>query len=835
MRDRLKKLREAASKAVERARSGPADALKNVTEGMLKRAAASGVPPEMVTAGSAAAAGLWAKVSPDDPLAQARLAEALVRDGRAQEVLEALKLADDDNSEPALLAQSWMARAEALNDDANRSIRRIERVAAMLPSSDTDISSQVRGVLASAALDTYTVDLATRVLGRPADDPLHLVARGRLALVGRRFERAIELLERAARSSLEEAVAWHGIALATAGQPRQATSILNMLRTRGPERLWVDVTRGWLLVLEGKPEAKTLIESCLERGPHHPAVHFLLGVIAEREEDFGTAQKAFVKSAKSAPAWADPWLGVVRTAMATGDYAGARAAAQQAGTLPEYQLLTGLAVGLSGDADGAEAIWEPSDVASKDRETQRDIAMLRGSVAWRLTADSKPEAAASAWRKVASHASRAGSSRVSLSRWAIDAARRCLDETQPHYYVVEAALGAASALRPESEDLVVSHCSASFLARGPAAARSALEAALARGASDERITGLLGLIDAATRGGPVPAPALAHASLALKAASKARDGDSSGCLELLDEAMDGKTLTPAMKAVLKGARALVELARFGPLLRKGEIESAAELLGAALDHLPPSLERDRVVHDLAAVCTIAARRSDSKERETGEVPTQQTVVWWQEALGYWAALGAAPAYWADLSKRVMELDDPRLSARDVDALRASIYEVALELPATLAREALASGHRRRARTFVALIIGAPVPEESRRMALEASLSPLTDDAHEIAEKHKKEALEIPQGELTKAYRKVHDRIAEIREELSEAAPDSVGPVIDALDELALCLVSYFENLHDRAGNHKDAMAALSAAADLAASDTLKAELEGKLKRMKGKR
>jgi hypothetical protein len=448
--------------------------------------------------------------------------------------------------------------------------------------------------------------------------------------------------------------------------------------------------------------------------------------------------------------------------------------------------------------------------------------------------DRHPEAAAVAWRKVAASASNAGSSRVTLSRWAIDAARRCLEETQPPFYVIEAALGAAAMLRPESEDLVVAHCAASFLARGPAAARSALEAAVARGASDERITGLLALIDSATKGGPAPAPPLKHAAAVLDAAAKARAGDVTACLDALAAAEASASLTPGLKAVIGGARAVVELARINPLLRHGEIEPATEILDTALDHMPPGLDRDRVVHDLAAVSTIAARRLDAPARAVGEPPPQAAIVRWQEALGYWAALGAAPAYWADLARRVLEADDPRLSPRDVDALRASIHDVAAELPAAYARDAVVAGQRRRARAFVALVIGAPVPEEARRKALEAALSPLTAEAHRLADEQKQVAKEHPPQQLKAAFTTALEQITRLRGELGEAAPETARPAQDARDELALCLVSFFENLHDRAAAYREAIEALAAAADLAASETLRAELDGKLTRMRTK-
>lgn len=830
MRDRLKRLREAATRAFEAARTGPADTLKNVTEGMLKRATTSGVPTEVATAGSAAAAGLWAKVSPDDPLAQARLAEAFVRDGRFTQVIELLTVAEDDAREAALLAQAWRARAEASSERRAEAIRRIERVSALLPTADSEITDQTRGALASAALDALRVDLARTISARPATDPLLTVARGRIALVEGEHTKALTLLDEAAASAIDEAVAWRAIALARAGQPRQATARLGDMRTQGPERIWIDLTLAWLQLVEGSAAARSSLEKVAEHAPGHPTGHYLLGILAEREQRYDEGQVAFRRAAELAPQWSAPWFGLVRTAMAAGDYLAARDAARQTGSSSENALLQGLAAGLSGDMATAEELWEE---AAAQRSQRRDVAMLRGAVAWQLTSKGALEAASAAWRNVGRAASHAGSSRYTLARWAIDGARRCLEKSQPPYYLIEAALSAAAALRPESEDLVVGSCSASFLARGPAAARTSLEAAVNRGAADERVTSLIGLIDAATRGAPAPAPAIRQGQGALEAANLARQGDAAGCLELLDSVEAGSS-SAAVSAVVRGARSLAELSRLDEVLRRGDLDEAHRVITRALEHHPAGLDRDRLIHDQAAVCTIASRRSDVGERESGEVPSQQTLIWWQEALRGWSALASASAYWADLSRRVMEYDDPRVTPRDVDALRARVHEVAAELPASMAREAVAAGKHPRARAFIALLVGAPFADDPKRRALEEALRPLTSEIHDFADETKKAARELDEQELAEDYLQRLSRLKELRKALTEVAPASVAPARDAHDELALTLVTAFENLHDRAREYRTALKALAVAVETAASETLRAELQGKLDRMRSK-
>lgn len=830
MRDRLKRLRKAATQALDAAKTGPKDALKNVTEGMLRKATASGVPQEVASAGSAAAASLWARVSPDDPLARARLAEALVRDGRAADALDTITPPDDDGSEATLLTLAWLARAEILCDRQEEAVARIERAVALMKNESSPLNSQVRGALASAALDASRPDLARRVIADEEKDPLALVARARLALIRGRGEDADEILRRACTDALEEATAWRAVSLALAGQPRQALDLIDSLRGRGPEAPWIDVTLGWLQLVEGHAEAAATIHRSLERKPRLAAASYLAGIVAEREGDLELAQSAFHEAGQKAPTWTEPWLGVLRVAMNRGDYTEAQEAADRTGDSSENQLLTGLALGLSGDVAGAEALWSASTGNKGDREALREIATLRCALAWRLTLEGKTEAASEAWKRVGSKASQAGSSRITLARWAIDSARRCIESTQPAYYLVESALSAASALRPESEDLVVSHCSASFLARGPAAARSSLEAALARGAADERIVGLLGLIDAATKGSPAPTN-LTQSSAATEAARLAREGDAEACLEALTRA-ESEAKNPALKAVSKGAKALLNLSNFGSLLQRGELEKAAEVLNRALEHLPAGLQRDQLLHDLAAVCTLAAFRSDLEQASQGAPPSQQTLIWWQEALGYWCSLGSASAYWADLARKVMEYDDPRLSPRDVDSLRASLPLVACELVDRSAAEAATSGHYRRTRSFLALIIGAPFDEETKRKGLRRALAPLSQRAHEIADEAKKAAIDGPVEELLDAYLSTKTKITDFNGELSQAAPATIEPVIDARDELALCLVSFFENLHDRARNGQKALEALDQAAELAASETLRAELEGKLARMR---
>ena len=60
-------------------------------------------------------------------------------------------------------------------------------------------------------------------------------------------------------------------------------------------------------------------------------------------------------------------------------------------------------------------------------------------------------------------------------------------------------------------------------------------------------------------------------------------------------------------------------------------------------------------------------------------------------------------------------------------------------------------------------------------------------------------------------------MAQLDAVLEEVAPEPIGPTEDARDELALALVSLFENLHDRAAEFGAAKAALTEALRLAPS------------------
>jgi tetratricopeptide (TPR) repeat protein len=834
MRIPLKKLREAASRAIEVARTGPADTLKNVTENMLDRASATGLPPDATAAGSAAAARLWTKVAPQDPMAQARLAEALVRDGRPGEALQVVELAAQDRSDAALLAQSWLARAEGATDQQDAALHRLRRLAAQFGQAESTVTATGRAVAASAALDCCQTDLAEQLLGEARHlqaqaPPLYVVAQARLALVAGQPTRAYDLLSAGAASQTEEGRAWRAVALALLGETQQARFSLELLRPRGPERPWVEYGLGWLQLLAGDhATAQASLTRSSEALPHLAGPRYLVGLIAEKDGQTHDARQAYRKASRQQPSWSPPWLGLLRTSLAAGDHAGAREAAQQAGADLDNALLAGLALSLAGDAAGAEQRWLPAAGAEKDR--QRDISTLRAAVASHLTHHGRHEAAAAAWKTVADRASHAGSTRLTLARWALDAARHCLDSPQPPYYVIEAALAAASALRPDRENLVVAHCAASMLARGPAAARTALQDALGRGASDDRITGLLGLLDSITTGAQAPVLAVGRDNDVHEAAQLARDGDSAACLARVDE-LATRDLTPVGQALVAGARAVLRLTDVTELLRQGKFDDAAAVLRTALEHLPQGLDRDRVIHELAAVCAIAARRHDRQARQEGDPPPQPTLLWWQEALSYWASLDSSPAYWADLSRRVLELDDPRLNGNDVSQLRANLAELALAHPADYAAEALTAGQPRRARAFVAVIIGAPFGDGPRSRALERALSPLTREIRSVSDEAKKAAAELAPDQLLAAYGTTQEKIHSLRRQLDQAAPDHIEPVINACDELATALQKFFENLHDRAGERSTAWNALCAATEMAGTETLRSELEGKQQRL----
>ena len=834
MLDRLKRLREAAGKAVDAARTKPAEALRDMTEGMLRRATASGVPPEAASASATAAARLWTRVSPDDPLARTRLGEALVRHGRPQDAIGELSKVATTRSDVGMLAEAWLARAEVAVQQVHEAVTRIERAAHVLPPPGEPLSAQVRGVLAMAALDVLRTDLASRILDSADDEPIHLLARGRLALVNGELDRAGELIGRAVRAGVEEALPWQGLALASRGDHKGAWSLLGTLRVHGTGAPWTLLARGWVRMRQGRGDARQHLEQCVGLMPSHPGALFLLGLLSEREGDLESARKRYREATSAASSWSAPRLGLVRTAVAAGDWDEASEAAQRDVDDPDHQFLAALTLGLTGRTKEAEAAWDRLSRAGDDRVWARDVATQRAAVAWKLLATGRPEPATSAWKQVAAHASQAGSSRIMLARWAVDAARRALEADQPPTYAVEACLKAASALRPESVDLVVAHGAATLLARGPAATRTALEAAVARGASDERITGILDLIDAATKGSPVTVVPPAKATAVLDAAARARAGDARGCLERIGLLEEGVP-PPTVKAVIRGARALARLAEVPSLLRQGEVDEAREVLARSIEHLPPGIRRDRATHDLAAVCAIAARRADEQARQAGEPPPQEAVIRWQEALGHWVALASSPAYFAELSKRVLELDDPRLGPRDVEELRVSLDAVAAGLPALTASEALTKGQHRRARFFVSLIVGAPIGETARARALSLAMAPLTREALGVSDAAKRSARERPPGELLQAYRDHVTAVTSIVARMSEAAPDGIGPVADARDDMALSLVAFFENLHDRALERAAALGALGRAADLAASETLRAELRGKRERVEARR
>ena len=833
MLDRLLKLRKAAEKAVDAARTKPAETLKSVTEGMLRQATKSGVPPEAAATGSAAAARLWTRISPKDPLARTRLGEALVRDGRPVEAAEELEHAATTRTEVGLLAESWLARAEVLGQKLPEAIARIEKITHVLPQPGEYLSAQVRGVVALAALDTFRVDLAEKILATSEDEPVHLLARGRLAMLNGELEKSRELIGRAARSGLDEAFAWVGIAMAMDGDTKGAWTTLKELRLRGPEGPWILAAMGWLRFLDGQSDADDYLRRALDLMPNHAGAAFLRGLIAEGEENLEEAKEWYEKARESAREWAAPQLGIVRAAVAAGDWDEARQTARGKDMTKDGRFLSALTLGLSGHAKDSIPAWDELTRDRSDRDWLSKVSTQRAAVAWKLGTSDRPEAAVAVWKEVASHASQAGNARITLARWAVDASRRALEAAQPPYYAIEGSLGAASALRPSSEDLVVAHCAATFLARGPAASRTKLENAVARGSTDERITGMLALIDAISKGEPVSVTPLSKATAATDAAARARAGDAAGCLERL-EALEAGDPPPAVQAVAGGARALSRLAQVPELLREGSIDEAIEVLSRSLEHIPAGVQRDRVIHDLAAVCTIAARREDEEARKNGEPPSSQSIIRWQEALGHWSDLASSPAYFADLAKRVLELDDPRLLPRDVDSLRASLHSVVAGLPAAYAADALERGHHRRARYFVSLIIGAPLSDLSRDEALVSALEPLTRDARRAADEAKETAKNRPPSELLTAYKEFGAAVMKLSEQMMEAAPEGTRPISDALDELALALVTFFENLYDRANLHGIALDALAQAVEIAASETLGAELKGKLERMEGR-
>lgn len=833
MRNRLKQLREAAEKAVETARTRPAETLKNVTEGMLQRGTASGMPPETALAGSTAAARLWTKVAPKDPLARARLGEALVRDGQYNEAIGELEKIATTRSDVGLLGEAWLARAEIMARALEDSESRVERAAHVLPAPGEPLTAQIRGALGLAALDLYRFDLAERILTSAEDLPIHLLARGRLELARGDLERAREVIGRASRTGLDEAFTWQGMIMAFDGDHKGAWASLKDLRTRGPEGPWTLLGLGWLRLRDGRADAEQYLTRCFNVMPHNAGATYLLGLIAEQNEQHEEAVAWYGKAIEAQPRWTAPRLGLVRAAIASGQWEQVTETPGPGSANKDDLFLSALTLGLAGAVKEAEAAWSELESQSRDRGWRREVSTQRAAVAWKLTIVGRSEAAASVWRGVPRHASAAGAGRITLARWAIDAARRALEASQPAYYAVESALAAASALRPDSEDLVVAHCAATFLSRGPSAAKGTLESAVARGSGDERILGMIALIEAVTHGRPVSTIRLAGSAGAKGAAKAAREGDVEGSLERLEELESGSP-PPAVKAVIGGARALIRLAQVPELLRRGQLEEAVEVLGRSLEHLPSGLQRDRVTHDLAAVCTIAARRADLAARAKGDPPPQDAVIWWQEALGYWSAVASSPAYFAELSKRILELDDPRLGPRDADSIRANLDTIVVGLPAGYAREAIDQGHHRRARYFVSLIIGSPLSDVARRAGLEQALEPLTQEAQRLSDAAKEDAVELPPSELLKSYLELVRQVESLAAQMCEAAPEGIGPTSDARDELALGLVAYFENLYDRAGEHRSALEALSRAVELAASETMRAELEGKRNRMEGK-
>ena len=629
----------------------------------------------------------------------------------------------------------------------------------------------------------------------------------------------------------DEAAAWTGLALALQGESKAAWSALSQVRCRGPERAFADAGLGWLRVVAGGDDAVMYLRRCLERLPRHPGALFLLGILAERRGQPDEAQQHYAQAAEADPAWPEPWLGLVRAAMAGGDPAKARGFAPRSSGLASHGVLVGLVAALAGDAAAAEEHWRRATKDGRDRTATRGIAALRAAAAWRLGRTGRPEAAAGLWSEAL--AGQPGRQPPAPAR----AMGRRLCAPLPRGAAARVLRGRSRSGRriglPTRERGPRRRPLGGHVPReGSAAARSGLERACAwrhgrtrhRAPRDDPCS-------PSTRSPPPKVPLPKHGP-ALEAAARARQGDAQGCLRQLDSAME-EGPSAAVRAVVGGARALARLALVMDMLRAGELEDAVSAISRVLDHLPEGLERDLALHDLAAVATIAAPdRLDSAARAAGAPPPPRarSPCGRTPCAAGWTSADSA-GYWAHLQRRVLELDDPRVSPRDVDGSRATLDAVASAGPAAFARDALVRGHGERARAYVGLVLSAPVTEEARREALALALSPLTSEARQLAEETRTTALQQEPGTLRLASGGPPPENGALLDRMRAAGPHDIPCVADAEDEVALGLVSLFENLHDRAAEYAAAKAALSEAAAVAASQSLKAEISGKLARM----
>jgi len=169
----------------------------------------------------------------------------------------------------------------------------------------------------------------------------------------------------------------------------------------------------------------------------------------------------------------------------------------------------------------------------------------------------------------------------------------------------------------------------------------------------------------------------------------------------------------------------------------------------------------------------------------------------------------------------------------VDTLRAELLSRFLSIPVGLAREAAAAHQTERARAFVDLVDSAGLSAAQRDKAIGEALEPLLERVTEVAKSISAGAADRPHSSLISFWVESKAQVDEISDELARACPPKSAPSIDGHDELALCLVKLFENLHDRAQQPDLAIDALRAARDLAGSEGLRAELTGKTERFGG--
>lgn len=233
-------------------------------------------------------------------------------------------------------------------------------------------------------------------------------------------------------------------------------------------------------------------------------------------------------------------------------------------------------------------------------------------------------------------------------------------------------------------------------------------------------------------------------------------------------------------------------------LKKNKMDVAVQLWteAAALEKNGPL-----AIHNLAVLYHVVALDYEfeiisTKDKEYNH---QYIIKYWEDALNYWHQVQQDDVFWNLYQNRVHELDDPRVTVKDVDLIRRDLPLTILSINSRIAVHAAETSDEETMMFHLDLISQSPYDEVTRNRALRDSITPISNRIKTLCRKARSDIEKSPKKgddyfetlfEHTKPLMEIQNRVLGLDNPTRNENQDEI--VLASLE----CIISYGNESED---------------------------------------